>query len=247
MHRPAQAALIATILAATLTGADATTPVKGFITGTVVNEQGAPLAGVEIDVDNTLSYDSNLVTYTDAKGQYRVDVRKLPFTFQVYAKLKVKYEGYTTAIELVPRTPNAVAGVVGGVRDFVLRPKPITPEDPYGNQGCVFIERAIGEYDIDEAQVLVTLTPVGKLADGSTGKPRTVHLLRSGSGPVIPNVMWGRYTVTATYQGQPLELRRRTSPNNNPWNTSYTGGFVREYNITQLNMYVEMRLPNKSN
>ncbi|MFC4455679.1 carboxypeptidase-like regulatory domain-containing protein [Deinococcus sonorensis] len=233
-----------TVTACTLsTGHAATAAQKGFITGTVVNEQGVPIPGVEIDADNTLSYDSNLITTTDAKGQYRIDVRKFPVTFKMYAKMRLKYEDFTVAVELLPKNPDAVPGVAGGVRDFVFKPKPVTADDPYGNLACVFVERGIGEYDIDTKQVQVTLTPVGKLADGSTGKARTFSLISSYSGPVIPNVMWGTYTVTATLNGKPLEIHRRTSPNTFPWGPSYTGGFVRDYNINQPNMYLEVRLP----
>lgn len=115
---------LALLSVACLSGAaSAATPAqKGFVTGTVVNEQGKPLPGVEIDVDNTLSYDSSLITYTDAQGRYKVDVRKLPFTFQVYAKMKLKYGDFTVNVELVPNNPDAVAGVAGGVRDFVFSP-----------------------------------------------------------------------------------------------------------------------------
>ncbi|BDP44181.1 hypothetical protein DAETH_41500 (plasmid) [Deinococcus aetherius] len=241
MNKTALAALLTTALLAS--AASATPAREGFITGTVVNEQGKPIPGVEVDVDNTLSYDSSLITYTDAQGRYRVDVRKLPFTFQVYAKMKLKYGDSTVKVELVPNNPDAVPGVAGGVRDFVFKPKPVTSEDPYGNLACVYVERGIGEYDVDTNQVQVTLTPVGKLADGSVGKARTFKLLPSGGGPVIPNIMWGTYKVTATLNGKPLEIRRRTSPNNFEWGSSFTGGFVRDYNINQPNMYLEVRLP----
>lgn len=209
-----------------------------------MNEQGKPLPGVEIDVDNTLSYDSGLVTYTDAKGQYRVDVRKLPFTFQVYAKMKLKYKDLTVNVELVPNNPNAVAGLVGGVRDFVFKPKPATSEDPYGSLGRVFVERGIGEYDVDITEVQVTLTPVGQLADGSVGKARTFKLLSSGSGPVIPNVMWGTYKVTATLNGRPLEIRQRMDGRTPAaWNAAYMGGFTRDYNALTPSMFLEVRFP----
>ncbi|GGO35914.1 carboxypeptidase-like regulatory domain-containing protein [Deinococcus humi] len=245
MHKTNFAAL-ALLSAACLTGmSSAATPAqKGFITGTVVNEQGKPLPGVEIDVDNTLSYDSSLITYTDAKGQYRVDVRKLPFTFQVYAKMKLKYGDSTVNVELVPNNPDAVAGLAGGVRDFVFKPKPVTAEDPYGNLGRVFVERGIGEYDVDTAQVQVTLTPVGTLADGSAGKARTFKLLPSGGGPVIPNVMWGKYQVTATLNGKALQIRQRTDGRTPAtWGAAYTGGFTRDYNALTPSMFLEVRVP----
>ncbi|PJI53626.1 hypothetical protein CTI14_25940 [Methylobacterium radiotolerans] len=203
---------------------------------------------MEIDVDNTLSYDSSLVTYTDAQGRYKVDVRKLPFTFQVYAKLKIKYGDTAVKVELVPNNPDAVAGVAGGVRDFVLKPKPVTSEDPYGNLACVFVERGIGEYDVDTAQVQVTLTPVGKLADGSAGTARTFKLLPSRkrsrhSQHHVGHLQGNGHTERET-AGNPAP---RPAPTRSSGPPAFTGGFVRDYNINQPNMYLEVRLPGSGN
>lgn len=63
---------------------------RGYITGRVVNEQGVPLPGVEVVADNTAAYDSNLITHTDAQGNYRIDVRTAPVTFNVTATLPLR-------------------------------------------------------------------------------------------------------------------------------------------------------------
>ncbi|BDP44025.1 hypothetical protein DAETH_39940 (plasmid) [Deinococcus aetherius] len=222
----------------------AATAQRGFITGTVVNEQGVPLPGVEVVADNTLGYNSNLITRTDAQGRYRIDVRNAPVTFNVTASLSIRYDGYSASVALVPQTPETVPGGVGGVRNFTFKPKPLSQADPYGNLACVFVEREAGNFDIDPAQVILTLTPVGKLADGSTGKVRQTKLVMSGSGWVAANVMWGTYKVTGTMNGRPIELRRRIpGMETYPWGMSYTGGFTRDYQALQPNMFLEIRLP----
>ncbi|WP_027482301.1 carboxypeptidase-like regulatory domain-containing protein [Deinococcus pimensis] len=221
-----------------------TTGRAGFITGTVVNEQGTPLAGVEVVADNTLSYDSNLITTTDAQGRYSIDVRGAPVTFNMFATLRIRYESYSVGVDLVPENPETVAGGVGGVRNFTFKPKPVSEADPYGNLACVFLEHVPGEYDVDFSKVTVKLKSVGTLADGTSNVTRDLKFVQSGSGWVAANVMWGTYEVTATMNGQPLELRRRVEGyNDNPWGATYTGGFTKNYYAVRPNMYLEVRTP----
>lgn len=213
---------------------------QGFITGRVVNAQGQPVQGAEVIADNTLAYNSNLIVYSDAQGRYRIDVSVLPTTWNVTANVKLNYGGETYTIPLVPENPEVVAGRVGGVRNFTLKPKAITSRDPYGNLGIVNVQRGIGD-DTDESRVTLALTPVGKLADGSTGKPLTVKPIRSGDGWIVPNVMWGTYRVTATQDGQPLEIRRKASDGSGVWGKNYTGGFVLDYYAVRPTLFVEVR------
>ncbi|MDB5045737.1 MAG: hypothetical protein JWQ08_1787, partial [Deinococcus sp.] len=219
---------------------------RGFITGTVVNAQGVPLPGVEVVADNTLAYNSNLITRTDAQGRYKIDVRNAPVTFNVTATLGITYDGYTTRVNLVPDNTDTVPGGVGGVRNFTFKPKPVSQADPYGNLACVFVEREAGNFDVDPAQVILTLTPIGKLADGSSGKVQQTKLVMSGGGWVAANIMWGTYKVTATMNGKPVELRRRIGGfDTYDWGLSYTGGFTRDYQSLQPNMFLEVRMPKK--
>ncbi len=215
---------------------------KGWITGTVVNAQGQPVRGAEIQADNTLSYDSFLTTYSDAKGHYKIDVSVLPTTWHVSASMRLKYQGEVYTIALLPDNDGFVAGRVGGVRNFILKPKPLTASDPYGNLGTIRVEEEFGIDQVDESRVALTLTPVGKLADGSTGKSVTVKPIHTPDGWIVPNVMWGTYTVTAKVDGQPLELRRTAyGPDAGPWKSSFTGGFTREYYAVRPTMFLLMR------
>ncbi|GHF45556.1 hypothetical protein HNQ07_002279 [Deinococcus metalli] len=218
-------------------------PRAGFITGTVTNERGQPIQGAEVVADNTLSYDSNLITHTDARGQYSIDVHALPTTFNVLAKVTLTYDSLSLPIDLIPENPDEVAGIQGGTRNFVLRPKVITPQDPYGNLGMVFLEHRPGEYTIDFRTLDVTLTPIGPLADGTTGTPVTAHPIQSGSGWLVPNVMWGRYTVTVSMNGHLLKVRARRAVNSDPFADAYTGGFWTDYFISRPSIFLELHDP----
>ncbi len=217
-------------------------PSTGFITGKVTNAQGDPIEGVEVDADNTIADNSNLITRTDANGNYKIDVSLLATTWHVTAHAHLQYNGYTATIDLVPDNDDAVPGLQGGVRNFTLKPKPVTQQDPYGNLGLIIIDEATGEFSIDFSKVQVTLTPIGKLADGSTGAAHTFNLTQTNSGWLIPNVMWGTYAVTATFDGQPLQLRRRAmGVHDYPWSTTYQDGFYIDYYLQQPNMFLEAR------
>ncbi|MFD1734079.1 hypothetical protein ACFSC4_27170 [Deinococcus malanensis] len=159
--------------------------------------------------DNTAAYNSNLIARTDAQGRYKIDVRNAPVTFNMSATMTIRYEGHSIGVNLVPDNTETVPGGVGGVRNFTFKPKPLSQADPYGNLACVFVEREPGNFSVDPAKLVLTLTPIGTLADGTTGSVRTTKVVMSGSGWVAANIMWGTYKVTATMDGQPVELRRR--------------------------------------
>ncbi|WP_189012106.1 carboxypeptidase-like regulatory domain-containing protein, partial [Deinococcus malanensis] len=123
-------------------------PTYGYITGTVVNEQGVPLPGVEVVADNTAAYNSNLIARTDAQGRYKIDVRNAPVTFNMSATMTIRYEGHSIGVNLVPDNTETVPGGVGGVRNFTFKPKPLSQADPYGNLACVFVEREPGNFSV---------------------------------------------------------------------------------------------------
>ncbi|MBZ9749852.1 carboxypeptidase-like regulatory domain-containing protein [Deinococcus sp. HMF7604] len=223
------------------TSAHATQAVRGFITGTVVNQAGAPLPNVEVVADNTLGYNSNLITRTDAQGHYKISVNGMPTTFKVSAKTTLKYKGAQIPISLSAKGQAVVPGNVGGVVDFVLKPDTSTP---YGNLGLVTVQMGVGVSSlVDYNKVVLTLTPVGKLADGSSGKPlvvRPVHL----AGWFVVNVMYGTYKVTATENGQPLEVRQKGDGTIlREWGSSFTGDFIKDMWAPNPALNVEIRHP----
>ncbi|GGR30998.1 hypothetical protein [Deinococcus ruber] len=140
-----------------------------------------------VDASNTQFAGSDLITTTAADGSYSYTLDAM--TWHVTAHQMLRYNGYTVSVDLVPDTDEEVPGFAGGVRNFIFQSKAITPEDPYGNLGMVMIDEMSGEFDIDFSKVEVTLTPLGLLADGTTGTPHVLHLHQMNSGWIIPNVM----------------------------------------------------------
>lgn len=75
-------------------------------------------------------------------------------------------------------------------------------------------------YYIDQENIVFTLTPLGNLIDGSPG---TVLTLRSGqpqtsSYGYIVDIPLGKYTLSATYNGMVLKLKKLDS--NQPYGTT---------------------------
>ncbi len=91
-------------------------PEKGYATGKAVDTQGKPLADVEIVVNNTQFYNSNIVGRTDSKGEYKLQLT--PGSWYVRGTVKVKYDNRTYVLDLHPETDGAFAGTEGAVRNL---------------------------------------------------------------------------------------------------------------------------------
>ncbi len=218
-------------------------PSTGFITGKVVDQNGKPIKGAEIVADNTLSYNSNLIGYSGADGTYRIEIGSLAATWSVTATLRLTYNGSKATVTLTPDNDQLVAGGLhgGGVRNFSYRPQSGTSSNPYGSTGVINVQRGIGQYGVDESKVTLTITPVGKLADGSTGKRLVVKPILSGDGWIVPNMMFGTYTVSATMDGAPIQVRQKVPRGAFPaWSSSYTGGFTHDFWAVRPVMFVEL-------
>ncbi len=185
-------------------------PTPGYVTGKVVDTQGRPLEGVEIVIDNTLFYNTNLLTNTDAKGAYRV---KTPNgSWQATAEIRRTYNGKSYRLDLAPDNSNAFAGDEGAVRNFEWRLSGEKPDNPgafYG--GSVEVSGEVGKGPYDAENIEFTFTPVGPLIDGSAGK--TLVLPYDTYYGRIPDVPIGRYRITAVYKptGTRLKLRNRVN------------------------------------
>ncbi|GGR30964.1 hypothetical protein [Deinococcus ruber] len=215
---------------------------SNVITGQVPNLQGQPIQGAEIFADNTLSYNDNVIGYSGADGRYSIEIGTLAATYNVTAQLTLKYDGMDVPVKLTSDNPALVAGGLngGGVRNFSYAPA-VTAANPYGDLGKINVVHGSFQYGVKESDVTLTITPVGQLADGSTGEQRVVKPTHTGDGWIVPNVMYGTYTVTATMNGQPLSVRPiLTNGTLAPWQDSYTGGFTWPYWATRPTMYLEL-------
>ncbi len=191
----------------------------GVVKGRVTDSAGNPIKGAEIVVDNQLLYDSNLVLVTDAKGNYRAEMPGIAATYNVTASFEKTYNNTTYTFRLAPDNPEMFVGQEGAVRDFTWK---LTGEQPdasdsfYGGS-VLFNLSPINPVDdsyVDSAGVKLTLTPVGPLVDGSTGKSVTKSAENTGDGWGVRDIPVGRYKITATFTGesgrtQPLRVRLR--------------------------------------
>jgi hypothetical protein len=185
----------------------------GFIKGVVTDTQGRPMAGAEITIDNTLFYNSNLITTTDSKGEYKVKLSG-SFTWKGYGQIQKSYNEKIYTLDLHPQNPEGFTSE-GGVRNFQWQLKGKRPGSEstgyYG--GTITFDNFPGVYEVDRKAIEFTLTPVGPLIDGSAGQTLKI---KSSDGFNLYDVPIGRYTLSASFNGSALKLRR--------WNT--TDAFV---------------------
>lgn len=178
---------------------------KGYVKGTVKDSAGNPLQGVKIIVDHSIFYNSNITALTDASGNYRV---KVPTgSWYAFAQLKKNYNGKTYSFYLKPDS-SAGFGAEGAVRNFTWtltgeKEEPLAPGFFGGT--ITFDNYPTGNYIEDENRIEFTLTPAGALIDGSKGEALT---LRAKDAYRLTDVPIGRYTISASYRGKRLGLRK---------------------------------------
>lgn len=218
-------------------GMEEPTPAQaGYVTGKIVDEQGRPIVHAEVVADNTLFHNTNIIGYTDASGNYKLDIRKPVGTWHVTAAMNLNYDGQAIAVDLVPETDDVLASTVGGVRNFTFKPA----QTQYGSLGLVNIRTGIGFYG-DLGEMTVTLRSVGTLADGTSDKTIVAKPVQSGDGYIIKNVMYGTYNATVSYQGQDLFVRKAMSSGTSPaYSKSFTGGFWKDFYALRPTMFLEV-------
>ncbi len=189
-------------------------PQAGYVSGKIVDTQGQPMKGVKVVVDNTIFYNSNIVTATDANGEYRVEVPN--GSWRVTAETERTYNGQKYPIELDPDVYEDFAGSEGAIRNFHWK---LTGEKPWGtnNYYGAFIDLRHdpngGMYDVENVQF--TLKPVGPRIDGSAGETLVLQCGAPNTGgySLLRDLPIGRYQMTAVYKptGQTLKLRNVNS------------------------------------
>lgn len=196
-------------------------PEPYVVKGRVVNADGKPLAGALVTADNQLLYNSNAQARTDADGRYRIPLGMVAATYAVTAEFTTEYNGSTYSVELIPDDDSPFAGNEGAIRNFTFSLDRLDSSNGSGGSGYVlfYMMDLIHPLDPtavppDREDVTLTLTPVGKQFDGTSGgKPIVGKGTNSPNGFGLHNVPIGRYEVTATYapQGEaPQQLLVRT-------------------------------------
>ena len=170
----------------------------GYATGKVVDTQGKPLGDVEITIENTLT--GTYVSYvgkTDINGSYKIKIGKVG-TYHANAYLVKNYNGKSYRLPLHPDN-DAVFSNAGAIRNFQWKLSGAMPEDGhYGSH--IELNDEIG-VNIDAQSIEYTLTPAGKLIDGSDGTVLTLHTGQPNTPSYnkLTDIPIGRYTLTAVY------------------------------------------------
>jgi hypothetical protein len=180
----------------------------------VTTTDGRPIPGASIHVSGAAGAAGGEIikATTDRTGRYRVTVP--PGDYAVDGFVDVEHSGRTYRelwLDRVNATCERVTSTQGIARDFVLRlsgaKKCIgNPDaaDPASYNGAYVT--ALSSAFPPDALITVSLTPLGPLADGTTGGiltfARSGAALRSNSGPidqtaVLHDIPLGRYRVTA--------------------------------------------------
>jgi hypothetical protein len=208
---PADLAVRSTILrAANPSGVQEPNVVKG----TVRTVSGRPIAGATIRIAGATgaARGNSITATTDRNGNYRVRVPLGHYNVDAWAD--IAYDGQTYRELWLHRVNGGCERVMsdkGIVRDFVLQlsgpkrcinnPDPNNPNSYYG----AYITAMTSAFPGD-AVITFTLTPLGALADGSTGKTirftRTGAALVRGGGTIgetafLHDLPLGRYRVAA--------------------------------------------------
>ncbi|RKG95025.1 carboxypeptidase regulatory-like domain-containing protein [Corallococcus sp. CA053C] len=187
------------------------------MSGKVVDARGQPMSGVTVVADNTLIYNTNALATTGSDGTYRIDVSKPAGTWHASATHKVQYNSRSYTFDLDPNDDSVFAGTDGAVRNFTWKLSGSRPDSGfYGGFVAVYVDQLLDPADpeqpINSDDIELTLTPSGKLVDGSDGAPITKKLVHTGDGDVVEDVPVGRYTVTARYaqtgkSPRPMQVR----------------------------------------
>lgn len=196
--RPATA-LIATLLATSPLAHAAT----GIVQGQAVDTRGRPLSGVQIWIKPVVTT-GVAEAITDAKGRFRLPGLP-PVGYRAYAWLSVPFKGKTFCYSLAPANGDYNPFVPNGTltRNFKWQLSGRIPDvEPYSDMGyfggSMPLMAGWGQerWARQDDQIELTLTPVGPLIDGSTGK---VLKRTAPARERALDIPIGTYSVQATF------------------------------------------------
>jgi hypothetical protein len=204
-----------------------TEPGKGIVKGVVKYADGSPIANTKVVIENTILYASYVFATTNAKGEYAAAV---PIgSWKASVQIEKEFLGKKYKYDLHPDNANSFAGVDGAVRNFTWKISGAKPDVGYYGSPV----KAYGDFlsFINMPDVELTLTPDGKLIDGSPGAVIKKRLVDVGGGEYgIDDVPIGKYTITAknAVTNEPLKIRIRNSGN---YENSVSGIFNSDFQL----------------
>ncbi len=186
--------------------------IAGSVSGVVLDETGAPMPGVSVDVVyqsyradqlNNAGESIKETAVTSADGRYSIVTDYLPpgeLTANAY--VTVSNGGSRTVISYASEDSTAFGRHEDVVRNFAGGVIEMSDELPYGNAGVFVLSNYIMDYS--------DLTPaVVTLVNAETGKTYIKPLRSTGEGLTITGIPFGTYTVSATLDDVPLQLSLR--------------------------------------
>jgi len=182
----------------------------GSVSGIAVDESGAPVAGVQVEIVNRTISAEDLLTYgqsikaqatTGTDGRYFVDTDFLPAIgeYGAHAYRLVMNGGRPFNIDLLPEVPAGFAIGSDVVRNFRVGVIEFSEDLPYGNAGVFVLNNAIGDFtDLSAAEVT--------LVEQASGRSYVKSVRSSGEGLVATGIPFGTYAASVTLDGKPMQI-----------------------------------------
>lgn len=203
---------------------------KGIVKGRVTDGNNRPIAGAKVVIENTVFYASYVYATTNADGYYSTQVPN--GSWKASVRIEKTFAGKKYRFDLHPDDDTPFAGTKGAIRNFVWKISGPRPEGGfYGSDLAVYNEPGT---TLMLEDVVITLTPVGELINGSKGSVIQKSLTDIGGGEDgIRDIPLGKYTISARKaDGKKLKIRLR---NKGAYQDSYTAVF--EAGLTGVTYY----------
>lgn len=226
---------------------------KGIVSGKVIDPSGKPLAGVKIYAGHDTYYNTNVLTVSNEKGEYQLDLRGQPAgTWSIHGDVVKNYNQQTYRFRLDPENSDPVTTSDGGVRNLAWKLKGLIPGSAQDNRlgGYITMMQEGVEY-LPLNEIEFKLEPIGTLVDGSQGEimvqraeqfPTNLTGLYNYEG--LRDIPVGRYKITATHRPAggkvyKLKLARRYAP---AYTESITADFKQEeaYTFQEIDLNVRV-------
>jgi hypothetical protein len=182
----------------------------GSVSGRVVDENGAPVSGVQVEVvyqtyraDQIMGYGESIKAeaVTDSDGRYTISTDNLPpGEYAAHAYRTIDNGGHQKNIDYAAEDGATFIGNADTVRNFTAAIIEQSEELPYGNAGVFVVNNALGDFtDLSAAEV--TLTNV------ATGQTYVKTVRPSGEGLVVTGIPFGTYRASIRLDGRPLQIQ----------------------------------------
>lgn len=187
------------------------TGLDGYLTGNVTDPQGKPLSKATVFIDHTVITGNGPEVKSTADGSYKIQMINLAGEWVAKGYILKSYNDRVYKIQLDPENDEPFTSDEKPVRNFQWKLTGHIPDlslDLYYG-GTMELSRDPNMYDLVDAEnIEFTLTPVGPLIDGSTGKVLKLQAKKRYQSE-IKDIPMGRYKVTAVYKptGEQLLVR----------------------------------------